>query len=118
MSRFRISQTWRDLYNLGEISAISARWKISCRDLESKKHHGEIAAKKKLAQKKEEIEQAIATFENHLSEFNDDETRREEMWLDLETKKGELETIIGCRTKGAILRSKSQILSQFGKEAS
>ena len=32
--RFRMSRTsWRDLYNLGVISAISARWKISCRDL-------------------------------------------------------------------------------------
>ena len=43
-----------------------------------------------------------------LPEFNGDETRREQVWSDLETKKRELAAIIQYRTKGAILRSKSQ----------
>ena len=58
--------------------------------------------------KEEEIEQAIATLEKCLSEFNNDETQSEKLWLKLETKKRELEAIIESRTKGAILRSKSQ----------
>jgi len=64
--------------------------------------------KKKLATKEEEIEQAIATLEKRLPEFSGDETRREQVWSDLETKKRELAAIIEYRTKGAILRSKSQ----------
>ena len=64
--------------------------------------------KKKLAKKEEEIEQAIATLEKRLSEFNDDETQRQKVWSELETKKREMEAIIEYRTKGAILRSKSQ----------
>ena len=64
--------------------------------------------KKKLSKKEEEIEQAIATLEKRLSEFNNDETQSEKVWLELETKKRELEAIIEYRTKGAILRSKSQ----------
>jgi len=64
--------------------------------------------KKKLARKEEEIEQAIATLEKRLPEFSGDETRREQVWSDLETKKRELAAIIEYRTKGAILRSKSQ----------
>ena len=50
--------------------------------------------KKKLSKKEEEIEQAIATLEKRLSEFNNDETQREKVWLELETKKRELEAII------------------------
>ena len=64
--------------------------------------------KKKLSKKKEKIEQAIATLEKRLSEFNNDETESEKVWLELETKKRKLEAIIEYRTKGAILRSKSQ----------
>ena len=63
--------------------------------------------KKKLSKKEEEIEEAIATLEKCISEFND-ETQSEKVWLELETKKRELEAIIEYRTKGAILRSKSQ----------
>ena len=64
--------------------------------------------KKKLTKKEEEIEQAIASLEKCLSEFKGDETRRQKVWSELETKKRELEAIIEYRTKGAILRSKSQ----------
>ena len=64
--------------------------------------------KKKLSKKEEEIEQAIATLEKRLSEFNNDETQSKKVWLELETKKRELEAITEYRTKGAILRSKSQ----------
>ena len=64
--------------------------------------------KKKLTKKAEDIEQAIATLEKCLSEFKVDETQRLKVWSELETKKRELEAIIEYRTKGAILRSKSQ----------
>ena len=64
--------------------------------------------KKKLTKKEEEIEQAIASLEKCLSEFKGDETQRQKVWSELETKKRELEAIIEYRTKGAILRSKSQ----------
>ena len=49
--------------------------------------------KKKLSKKEEEIEQAIATLEKRLSEFNKDETQREKVWLELETKKRELTVV-------------------------
>ena len=62
----------------------------------------------KVSKKEEEIEQAIPTLEKCLSEFNNDETQSEKVWLELETKKRQLEAIIEYRTKGAILRSKSQ----------
>ena len=64
--------------------------------------------KKKLSKKEEEIEQAIATLEKCLSEFSNNKTQSEKVWLELERKKRELEAIIEYRTKGAILRSKSQ----------
>ena len=64
--------------------------------------------KKKLSKKEVEIEQAIATLEKCLSEFNNNKTQSEKVWLELEGKKRELEAIIEYRTKGAILRSKSQ----------
>ena len=68
----------------------------------------ETSKKKKLTKKDEHIEQAIATLEKCLSEFKVDETQRQKVWSELETKKRELEAIIEYRTKGAILRSKSQ----------
>ena len=43
--------------------------------------------KKKLENKGEEIEQAIATLEKRLPELNGDETRRKQVWSDLEAKK-------------------------------
>lgn len=49
--------------------------------------------KKKQTQKEEEIEQAISTLEKLVTEFNGNETQREEVWFDLETKKHDLETI-------------------------
>ena len=64
--------------------------------------------KKKLTKKEDDMEQAIATLEKCLSEFKVDETQRQKVWSELETKKRELEAIIEYRTKGAILRSKSQ----------
>ena len=64
--------------------------------------------KKELTKKEEEIEQAMASLEKCLSEFKGDETQRQKVWSELETKKRELEAIIEYRTKGAILRSKSQ----------
>ena len=64
--------------------------------------------KKKLTKKEEDIAQAIATLEKCLSEFKVDETQRLKVWSELETKKRELEAIIEYRTKGVILRSKSQ----------
>ena len=64
--------------------------------------------KKKLSKEEEKIEQAIATLEKCLSEINNNKTRSEKVWLELERKKRELEAIIVYRTKGAILRSQSQ----------
>ena len=54
--------------------------------------------KKKLTKKEEEIEQAIASLEKCLSEFKGDETQRQKVWSELETKKRELEAIIEYRT--------------------
>ena len=64
--------------------------------------------KMKPTKKEEDIEQAIRALEKCLSEFKGDETQREKVWSELETKKRELLAIIEYRTKGAILRSKSQ----------
>ncbi|XP_067056012.1 intermediate filament protein ifa-1-like [Acropora muricata] len=71
---------------------------------------------KKLSKKEEEIEQAIATLEKCLSEFNNNKTQSEKVWLELERKKRELEAIIEYRTKGAILRSKSQWYNEGNRE--
>ena len=60
--------------------------------------------KKKLTKTEEDIEQAIKC----LSEFKGNETQRQKVWSELETKKRELQAIIEYRTKGTILRSKSQ----------
>ena len=60
--------------------------------------------KKKLTKTEEDIEQAIKC----LSEFIGNETQRQKVWSELETKKREMQAIIEYRTKGTILRSKSQ----------
>ena len=72
--------------------------------------------RKKLTKKEEEVEQAIASLEKFLSEFKGDETQRQKVWSELETKKRELEAIIEYRTKGAILRSKSQWYNEGEKK--
>ena len=60
--------------------------------------------KKKLMKKEEEIEQAIASLEKCLSEFKGDETQRQKVWSELETKKRELEAIIEYWTKGTVVQ--------------
>ena len=64
--------------------------------------------KKKILKREEEIEKAISELEINLGSANAKENERAELWTDLETKRRELEEIIEYRTKGAILRSKSQ----------
>ena len=54
-------------------------------------------------------------LKNVFLKFNNDETEREKLWLELETRKHELEAIIEYRTKGAILRSKSQLYNEGEK---
>ena len=67
-----------------------------------------------MANEKKEIgqEQAIATLENHLSSvYVDDSQKLSPLRAELERKKCELETIIECRTKGAI--NETAILNTF-----
>ena len=64
--------------------------------------------KKKIIRREEEIEKMISDLEINLSSTNVKENERTELWTDLEIKRRELEEIIEYRTKGAILRSKSQ----------
>ena len=65
------------------------------------------AKKRENSRKEEEIEQSIAKLEKCLGEKYVDEHQKQKVWSDLETK-NELEVIIEHRTKGAIVRSKSQ----------
>ena len=65
----------------------------------------ELSRKRNYRKKEEGIEQTIATLERYLSEFNNDENQIEKCGWNL---KRELEAMIKYRTKGAILRSKSQ----------
>ena len=65
--------------------------------------------KSKLAKEQEEIEpQSIATLEQDLSDEHLDDSRKQKLWTELETKKQQLESVIEYKTKGAILRSKTQ----------
>ena len=64
--------------------------------------------KSEISRKEEEIERSIAKLEKCLGEKYVDEYQKQKVWSDLETKKRELEVIIEHRTKGAIVRSKSQ----------
>ena len=67
-----------------------------------------VTKKRKISRKEEEIEKSIATLEKCLTEKYVNEYQKQKVWSDLEAKKRELETIIEYRTKGAIVRSKSQ----------
>ena len=67
-----------------------------------------ITKKRKISRKEEEIEKSIATLEKCLTEEYVNEYQKQKVWSNLEAKKCKLETIIEYRTKGAIVRSKSQ----------
>ena len=64
--------------------------------------------KKKTAKKQEEIEQSIATLEQYLSDKTTDDSRKQKICIELETKKQQLESLIAYKTKGAIIRSKTR----------
>ena len=53
------------------------------------------------------MREPIAALEKQLSQDNLNRNLKQKFWLDLETKKRDLEAIIEHRTKGAIIRSKS-----------
>ena len=67
-----------------------------------------VTKKREISRKEEEIEISIATLEKCLAEEYVNDYQKQKVWSDLEAKKREVETIIEHRTKGAIVRSKSQ----------
>ena len=64
--------------------------------------------KKKTTKEQEEIEQSIAMLEQKLSDMHTDDSRKIKIWMELETKKQQLERLVEYKTKGAIIRSKSR----------
>ena len=64
--------------------------------------------KKKMTKERENIEQSIKSLENDLTDMHTDDSQKQKIWLELETKKRELELLIEYQTKGAIVRSKSR----------
>ena len=67
-----------------------------------------IKKKKKMASEQNEIQQSIAILEKRISDASVDDSQKQNLWVQLETKKQELERIVEYQTKGAILRSKSR----------
>ena len=61
-----------------------------------------------MTKEQEEIEQSIATLEQKLSDMHTDDSRKTQIWIELETKKQQLESLVEYKTKGAIIRSKSR----------
>ena len=59
-----------------------------------------------MVQKQNDIEKTIKILEEQTA--NIDATDCQNVWSELEKKRLELETIIECQTKGAMLRSKSR----------
>ena len=64
--------------------------------------------KREISRQEEEIGRSIAKLEKCLGEKYVGKHQKQKVWSDLETKKRELEVTIEHRTKGAIVRSKSQ----------
>lgn len=60
---------------------------------------------KKMTQERENIEQSIETLEKDITNIYIDDSQKQKVWLELETKKGELELLIEYQTE----RSYSQI---------
>ena len=67
-----------------------------------------IKKKKKMASEQNEIEQSVAILEKRISDASVDDSQKQNLWVQLETEKQELERIVEYQTKGAVLRSKSR----------
>lgn len=73
------------------------------------------AKKAKISRNSEELEKKISELESLADSFVTDEDRKQDVLRELNLKRMEVEKIIECHTKGAILRSKCRWFNEGEK---